>query len=49
MLSNDLSSDLKYTAPKQPKAKKDADLNESAKSKTHTSVVLAKVVSLWKL
>ncbi|XP_018580061.1 FK506-binding protein 15-like [Anoplophora glabripennis] len=48
MLSNDSSGDLKYTAPKQPKASK-SDLDESSKSKKHTSVILAKVVSLWKL
>ncbi|KAJ8935941.1 hypothetical protein NQ314_012563 [Rhamnusium bicolor] len=49
VVPDNLNSSLTYTAPKQPKTKKEVESNEPAKSKPQTSLLLAKVVSLWKL
>ncbi|KAJ8954986.1 hypothetical protein NQ318_000417 [Aromia moschata] len=50
-IEDSFNASLTYTAPKQPKAKKEQDFQESqsVRSKPTTSVLLAKIVSLWKL
>ncbi|KAJ8974254.1 hypothetical protein NQ317_016550 [Molorchus minor] len=48
-LSDELDNSLTYTAPKQPKVKKEEDLTDANKRRPSTSVIIAKVVLLWKL